>query len=194
MQTQSTQTRVGSEKSHIEWLFDELTARYGSKFVAQWDGTNVSPLRVKHIWADGLKGLTVNEIRAGLAACGKFPPTLPEFRDLCRSPVTAEAAFHEAVEQISKRHNGTDVWSSPGVYWTAMAFGEFDLKNFTWSAARGRWVHLFEKFKTKTDPVPKKLVELPAPGKAITDRETARKNLSNILQILAPKVVGGGHD
>lgn len=35
-------------------------------------------------WSEGLRGMTPEQIRRGLAWDGEWPPTLPEFRNACR--------------------------------------------------------------------------------------------------------------
>lgn len=62
---------------------------YGAKLADQWAGCDLD--QVKAAWDEGLAGLEIDEVRAGIAAAvrsGKpFPPTLPEFYVMCRPKI-----------------------------------------------------------------------------------------------------------
>lgn len=70
----------------IEGLFDRMAAMYGSKFADLWRGTE--PAKVRAMWAEKLAGFAdqPKAIKAALDALDErpFPPTLPEFLQLCR--------------------------------------------------------------------------------------------------------------
>lgn len=66
----------------IDRLFSRLAAMYGSKFAAMWDGINIA--EVKQCWSAELCRYSVDDIFNALQKLSTFPPTLPEFSELCR--------------------------------------------------------------------------------------------------------------
>lgn len=131
-----------------------MAGMYGKHFADLWAGQPIEAVKV--VWADGLAGFSGNEIGLGLEACKrrKFPPTLPEFLELCRPPINAEAAFVEAVQQMRKRHaDGSDTWSNPAIYWAARELGD-DLFGMTYKALESRWLHELNKAQAKPNVVP----------------------------------------
>lgn len=73
-------------ESWISKIFDHMSGLYGSKFADLWRGTD--PETVKHTWAAKLSGFKdmPKAIKEALDALDSkpFPPTLPEFLELCR--------------------------------------------------------------------------------------------------------------
>jgi hypothetical protein len=138
----------------VERLFERFASMYGAKFLDLWRDMDIA--RVKDAWAEELAGLTVDEIKTGLAAMKTkpWPPTLPEFIVLCRPPRDARADWAEAVEQMRVRLKGQggDRWSRPQVYWAAVAIGLHDLNQHTWEQIRARWENALAS--AKTDAVP----------------------------------------
>ena len=66
-----------------------------------------------------------------------WPPTLPEFLNLCRPPFDYEAAYHHAGEQVRLRAYQCDRWNSPAIYWAASELGN-DLRE-PYQRMKGRW-------------------------------------------------------
>ncbi|WP_454737610.1 hypothetical protein [Cupriavidus necator] len=68
----------------LDSLFSRMEASYGSRFADMWGGTDLRA--VKRQWAIDLCDLSPEELRAGVAALRScdWPPSLPEFRKLCR--------------------------------------------------------------------------------------------------------------
>ena len=68
----------------IEKLFQKFEDFYGAKWAAQYG--DFPRERVKRTWAEELGGFSGESIAKALDAqkSGKFPPTLPEFIELCR--------------------------------------------------------------------------------------------------------------
>lgn len=70
----------------IDRIFDHMAGLYGSKFADLWGG--VDSEKVKATWANKLAGFAENPkaIKSALDALDErpFPPTLPEFMQLCR--------------------------------------------------------------------------------------------------------------
>jgi hypothetical protein len=146
---------------------------------------------VKDTWADALAGYSADEIRRGLGLCQTriFPPTLPEFLMLCRPPVDPESAYIEACKQMSARDTGTDVWSSPAIFWSARDFGVHELRGSTWQTAKARWTRILDDHLAKTshEPVPKRMVCLPEPGKGTADPEKVKAAMELLRRSLASK-------
>lgn len=158
-------------------LLNRIRAMYGQKFIDQWRG--VTPGEMKEIWSVALADYSLEEVLHGLVACMSriWPPTLPEFLTLCRPPMDYEETFFEAVKQMRKREVGTDQWSRPAIYWAAVEFGSWDLRNASWDRAKARWTRLLDEQLGKTDlpPVPPRMDALPAPGQCITDPEKVKQ-------------------
>lgn len=171
----------------IERLFNRLAAMYGAKFTDQWKG--VDPAYMKQVWAEDLSGYAVDEIKRGLEACRTrtWPPTLPEFLQLCRPPIDPEAAYTEAVRQLRARENGEDKWSHPAIFWAACEVGQFDLLGSHYGAIKNRWGDALRKQLEKREwpPVPEKRIELPAPGKTAPAPEKVRAMLDELRQKMA---------
>lgn len=151
--------------------------------------------RVMRSWAEDLADMTRDELTRGVSACRdrKFPPTLPEFRELCRPALDYERAFIEAVEQMRKRETGDDEWSTPAVYWAAVKVGG-DLRAYPYPSIKGRWMaaldDAIEGISTGKLPadVPQRREALPAPGQCSVPPEVAKQRLANIRDMLAQKM------
>ncbi len=173
-------------------LLKFLMVVYGQKFTDQWRGVTLAEM--KAVWSMALAGYTTEEVQRGLTACMSrvWPPTLPEFLLLCRPPVDHEAAFIEAVRQMRRRDDGTDAWSAPAIYWAAVEFGSWELKQASWDRAKARWTRILdEKLAIRDLPaVPPRMDALPAPGQTIANPEKVRELLAGLRQRMAmPKGV-----
>ena len=76
---------------------------------------NVDHAMLKQAWAEDLAGLKAEEIKTGLEACKTkpWPPSLPEFIELCRPELDYEALYHHANAQMFNRHNNyPENWKS----------------------------------------------------------------------------------
>lgn len=112
---------------------------YGRRFLDMWAG--IDEAMIKEVWRRKLASYGGQEIANGLNAMEsrKMPPTLPEFMELCRPPLEPEAAYHEAIVQMRRRHiDGTDQWSNPAIYWAAAEVGN-DLFALPWKLIEARW-------------------------------------------------------
>lgn len=169
----------------VDRIFERLAGLYGSRFADAWRGTDLAS--VKRVWSQEMSSYSHEEIAAGLAACSRrdWPPTLPEFLKLCRPPIDAERAFHEAVEQIHRRADGRDTWSSPIIFWAAAKLGN-DLKTMPYAAIKSRWAAAMEEVEEKLRTgqlkaeIPKRRDALPAPGQSTMPREEACRILADI--------------
>ena len=168
--------------SWVEKLFQKMEDRFGDLWANRYGA--FPRARVKDTWAEDLADLSGEEMARGVGACKsvKFPPTLPEFRALCRPPIDFETAFVEAVQQMHAREEGRDKWSHQAIFWSAVTIGAFDLRNGSWSSLEKRWRKVFqaELDKGEWQPIPVRAIALPAPAPTEKDREAAKRVLSSI--------------
>lgn len=181
---------IASSTSHqplprtwIEKLFDKMLLSYGKKFTDQWIGADPDKL-IAH-WADELSGYSREELSRGYAGLESrdWPPTLPEFKRMCRPPVDLIAAYYEAANGVQARERGeVGEWSHPAVYWASVKVGAFDLKSQSYSQIKARWEHALqdELAKGQWTPVPEPSLALPAPGKTEMSREHATKMVQEL--------------
>jgi len=151
--------------SVIEWIFQKMEDRYGKLWVDRYG--EFPRARVISTWAEDLGDMTKAEISKGLSACRDkyFPPTLPEFRALCRPNIDPRAAFDEAAKQTALRDSGRDVWSHPAIFWAAFAVGGYDVRHAIWDNIKTRWTAALEKelAKGQWPDIPPRREALPQP-------------------------------
>lgn len=150
----------------------------------------------RRTWTDAFieEGITLEEVRVGIATCRKtleWVPTLPEFLRACRPSIDPEVAFREAVEQMAIRHSGLrkngrlvqrDRWSDPAIYWAAVAMGE-DLRSMPYAQIRKRWERELAKAKAeKRGPVPEVMDALPPPPKNMLSPEEASARIRGMIR------------
>lgn len=148
-------------------LIAKMQVMYGAKFTQQWAGIPPDVLQAE--WAEELAGFIGAELSRGLVACRErtFPPTLPEFMVLCRPPLDADAAFHEAVRGLTARKAGErGDWSHPAIFHAALEVGQFDILNSTYTSIKTRWTRALadQLAKGQWEPVPEVAPALPAPA------------------------------
>ena len=153
--------------------------RYGNLWANSYGAFPRS--RVMQTWSEDLSDLSKDELGRGMKACRDkpFPPTLPEFRKMCRPPIDPEAAYHEAIEQFRRRKDGNDNWSHPAIFWTAIEIGEFDLRNSNWQTMQSRWTSKLKSTLEKRDlpEIPPRREALPEPGQTTPDRERVTRHI-----------------
>jgi len=153
----------------IEKLFERMAALYGSKFADMWRGTD--PEQVKILWAHELGKLSREEVTKGAQALMtlEWPPSLPQFINLCRPKLDAQKAFVEALNGLVARDRGeVGVWSHPAIFWAAVSVGGFDMKNSTYPQIQARWRVALEDELAKGD-----WAEIPKPALAIPVEKAA---------------------
>lgn len=155
---------------------------YGKKFTDQWGA--VSPEAMADHWALELAGYSGPEISAGVKAMeGRdWPPTLPEFKRMCRPVADPLVSYYEAVAGVQARAAGEmGRWSHPAVYWAAMPMS-FDLGTQTYTQIRGRWERALDEqmARGEWDSIPRPALALAAPGKAMLSKEGAAEMLRNL--------------
>lgn len=170
-------------RSLVERISQHMLYAYGKRFTDLWGATNPDAW-LEH-WGAQLAGYTVDEIKRGLAALGErdWPPTLPEFKRMCRPPLDPQAAFYEAVEGVQARERGeVGTWSHPAIYWAAVKVGAFDLKNQPYAQIGKRWETALEAIFRAGGypPIPEPAFALPAPGKTVLTRESEARLMAEL--------------
>jgi hypothetical protein len=159
------QQQAASAIDPMEWLFAQLHGKYGRAFTDKFgsghmvDGRDTGLENTKAVWRDDFRaaGLrSLGDLKRGLAACGKFVPSCPEFIDFCRPVADVDTAMQEAVRQLHARNEGRDSWSHPAVFWAAQAVGYHDMTTLSTSALRPRFAAALdtELRKGEHKPVP----------------------------------------
>lgn len=90
--TKPTSRQPSSASLDVDLLFAKLGARYGRHWLDMWAECPID--FVKAEWHEELRRFHPAQVTHALAHLGKFPPTLPEFADLCtqfRRPSTPAA-------------------------------------------------------------------------------------------------------
>jgi len=173
----------------IERLFQRLHADYGTLWLDRFVGLDIHQAKLD--WAAELGQLSVDEIVHGLSRLPpKFPPGLSEFKALCRPPVEAERAWHEAVAGAAARERGEfGRWSSPVVYWAYVEFGAFDLKHRSFKDSKARWEQVLEfvgrvHAEGGLEAIPEPAPQLPAPEQTYTEPHVAHENVERVKRAL----------
>lgn len=166
---------------------------YGQKWVDYIELAGGSESAMK-VWQQGLEGITSEEIRRGVGAClfsGKpWPPTLPEFRDLCRSHRDAEFEFERAAFILWCQPID---WGGDAVlYATVRSVGAFDVRTRPYAGTtKARW----EKALRVAEANAAALDAPPAPPSAlITEKPTDSAKARSILSALKEKLFGDIHE
>ena len=167
--------------SPVEHILSEMKMLFGNLFDKQW--INVGFPEMVEFWERKLSGFTPDELRRGYKALSglKFPPTLPEFMQLCRPPVDPVKAYYEAVKGLQERRFGRmGEWSHPAIFWTASKMA-FDLLNQTHPQVKARFEKaLDDEFsRTSWPEIPAVSAALPPPK---VDREKAKADAEAALK------------
>jgi hypothetical protein len=133
---------------------DRLYARFASMYMHKWSSHFTSPDVIadwKKAWTSALinSGITFQMALEGIERCRTefptWPPTEGQFVALCKPELDYEDAFNYAVRELRKRRTGEDSWPVPAVYWAAMDFGRFELRQASYGQAAERWKRLLDK-------------------------------------------------
>lgn len=172
----------------MDKLFMRMATMYGRGWSDMWAGLNLQ--EVKQAWAEDLYGYSGEEIKTGLEACKgrKFPPSLPEFQEMCRPSFDVAGAMHTAIREMSNRRAGKpENWPSNRHFWAAASIGN-DLLALTPRELTGRWADAWKNAESRAnDPIPTVApsVALPSPGR------THRSDIArNTLDALKQKLCG----
>lgn len=180
----------GGGLSAMDALFNRLDGMYPIRWRAAF-ASEAAVANWREAWALAFadEGVTLDGVAQGLRLCRMrmdWPPSLPEFLKLCVATVDAEAAWHEAQQQMRRRHaDGGDVWSHPAVFWAAADMGTFDLFNGAWQRSESRWRRLLAaRLAGDCPPVPAVALALPAPGASTPDPEAIARLLAGARAVL----------
>ena len=181
LSTSSTSTQSLPE-SWIEKLFHKMLMEYGKKFTDQWGGADTDEL-IKH-WANELAGYEGAEIKRGLAGLDsrEWPPTLPEFKKLCRPPVNEMAGYYEAIAGLEARGKGEfGTWTHPAIYWAAN-FLRVDLMSQTYAQVKDRWTAILKSQMERGEwaEIPVARVLLPVADVSPAAKAHAEKMLADL--------------
>lgn len=152
----------------VERLFARLLSMYGNRFVSMWEGVDAQTM--KDVWAQGLAGYRASELMVGLNTCLQshdWPPTLPQFRALCRPRANHEVMFREAA---------FGRYATPLAYHAARRLGFDVVRTTPYREVRAAWVAIVDELLLVPDlpPIPEaEPVALPAPGKTYTPEKAA---------------------
>jgi len=179
--------------SWVEKFFGNLTMLYGNRMEKMWQGLDRN--QVMAFWHQKLDGYSRDEFTRGVKAVDslEYPPTLPQFLNLCRPPVDPVKAYHEAVKGVQDRRNGRrGEWSHPAIFWTAASMAH-DLLNMGYQQVKPHFEKRLadELSKTVWQAIPDVQVPLPPPT---VDREKARAEAEAALKrIGASNALPGAH-
>lgn len=173
-----------------EWvrrLFQKLSARYGTLFSDRYAGVPHEVL-VRE-WACELAGYSAQELQRGLDAlrANKFPPSLPEFLELCRPGLDPHEAYVEAMRLMPLRGLGQNPeWSHPAIYWAVVHVTHFDMRQTTYAVIKGRWERaLAEQLRRGSwPPIPRAHIPLPPPNKKAGIPPVIAAQMQGLLQKL----------
>lgn len=172
---------MNTTSSPVEHILQEMMFLYGKRFEQQW-GNQVFPDMVAY-WQKKLSGFSRDELARGYKALEtlKYPPTLPEFMQLCRPPVEPVKAYHEAVKGVQDRRNGEmGQWSHPAIFWTAASM-TYELLNNSYQQVKPHFEKRLEEELSRTSwqEIPPVSESLPA---LKVDRENGKAEAEKMLQ------------
>jgi hypothetical protein len=164
----------------VDRLFVRFSQMYGNKFISQIGGDIAG---TKRAWADGLHGISGYEIADGLKAClrSDWPPTLPEFRSMCRQPRDPETAFRRAAEILGREPID---WKGDAVlYWTVRDVSSYEVRSLPYSAIKRRWEKALREFEDEPSlpPPPEPLLSLPV---LPASKEVSRAGVDQLKKIV----------
>lgn len=168
-------------RTFVKALFETMYLNFGKKFTDQWGGIDTD--KMEDHWCIQLTGYTPREFKRGLNAMDKlaWPPSLPEFKKLCRPEVDMLVAYYEAVAGLQARLKGeAGTWSHPAIFWASVPMS-YDLQHQTYSQMKQRWEQALNEQLSKGE-----WAEIPVPVLAIENKpvsvskEKAAEFLKNV--------------
>lgn len=182
--------------SFIDHLFNRLDGAYPHKWRSNF--TNQQAIdNWAESWVEAFEeeGITPNDVKVGLRECRRrfaWPPSCAEFVQACRPHVDPLRAYYEAVAGVRARFAGEHgEWSHPAIYWAAMTMA-VELREQSYSQAKARWESTLAQQLAKSvwDEIPRPHLQLTAPGKSTTSRETASAALKQLIGSVVNKPAG----
>jgi hypothetical protein len=169
-------------ESWVEKLFEKMLFDYGKKFTDQWGAADSDGLIA--YWSASLAGFTGAELDRGVKAMEAldWPPTLPQFKKLCRPPMDPMVAFFEAQAGMLARAAGRmGEWSHRAVFWAAMQLGTAVTEQ-QYATIRPRWEKALGDALAlgSWGDIPQPAIALPAPGRTRLAMSVAKERLSDL--------------
>lgn len=175
----------------VDWLFDEQFRLYGNQFSSKWVGCDVQQL--KNEWAADIGKLTPDQLRIGIrrmkTECTIYPPSRPEFIQLCKPTASLETLFMTAATLSARHlHDHATPWPDAVLYWTAQRFGMGELARVNWLAGKAKFTQIYHDVLTQQEdgtlpPLPAAVPRLNAPAGKIRS-EAGSRALSEALAML----------
>jgi hypothetical protein len=193
--TESSTSTTALPESWVERLFERMLLTYGKKFSDQWGAADTDSLIA--FWSQDLSGYSSVELKRGLDALATrdWPPTLPEFKKLCRAPVDSLVSYYEAVNGVQARAAGEfGKWSHPAIYWAAMPLS-IDLGSQSYSQIKPRWERALAQQMDRGEwaEIPRPMLQLGAPAAPLS-KESTEKMLSQLKAATVTKKAGSNID
>lgn len=168
----------------IDRMFQRFAGMYGKHWLDMWVGIDLAG--VKQVWSEELAGLSPQEIAAGMEACKTrtFPPTLPEFRSLCRPVLDLHALLLVAIREMGHRRNHQpQAWPSRRLFWAAQRLAH-ELRSVEQPEKLLKRFELawYDAAHDADKPIPDvaPASALPAPGKTTLSKQDARQRAEQI--------------
>lgn len=103
--TSTTTSTQRSARALTEPLVAALFRKFGLQYGNLWTSQLATQQRADDMlreWSTGLAGVTADEIKTAIANLPDMPPTLPQFRRICRSDLHAGPAYVIHRRQLPK--------------------------------------------------------------------------------------------
>jgi len=184
----------------VDEIFKRFHGRFGNRFFAEFstgrltvDKQDEGIMNAKRVWAEELAGFSPEEIKRGLSAQYDYLPDCDKFKIACRPTIDHEQAFCEAVQQMRRRKESKDEWSSAAAYWAAAEIGN-DINNYPYQSIKARWKTALDKAREKINDgrlpnrVPERLAEIPAPGKTTVSKDEAAIRFAEVRKAIEKKI------
>jgi hypothetical protein len=169
-------------ESWVEQLFQKMLLDYGKKFTDMWGAADMDVM-ITH-WSRELGAFSDAELQRGWQAMERmnWPPSLPEFKALCRPPIDPMVAFHEAQAGMLARAAGRmGEWSHRAIFWAAMQLGP-PVTEQLYTTVRPRWEKALADSMAKGEwaAIPNPMVALPPPGRTQLAIGVAKERLADL--------------
>ena len=195
-------------QSLMQILFNRLDGAYPERWRKGFP-TEKSVENWSEVWAEAFveDRITPLEVKVGLVNIRRhcaWPPSLQEFLAACRPTLDYEAAFHEALKEMRKRHDpqysdtgrlmNPEKWSNPAIFWAAYRCWP-DLNNSPYQYLQKRWKAALDAAiaDDRAPAVPMVVAErqLAAPTVSL---EQLRKSAGGHIKALVARFGGGASD
>lgn len=125
---------------HMAQLWERMTMIYGHKWTSSYGETDDGT------WRSGLAGITPEGVAHGLRKCVAkglgWPPTLPEFREMCG--LSPEELGLPSVDEAYVAACLCD-WSHPIVWHAAQQVGNFELRSMPERTMKPRFAKVYAR-------------------------------------------------